>query len=123
MGKIRVHNLNIYAYHGCFLEERQIGADYRLDIWVEGDFSRAEKNDQLTSTVDYVSITDIAANEMAVSSKLIEHVADRIVTQILSTWPTVDLVGVTIKKINPPMNVYADSVEYTLERSPNRILK
>ena len=83
MGRISVRDLNIYAYHGCFVEERQIGSEYRLDIWVEGDFSSAENSDNIIDAIDYVTISNIATKEMNTPSNLIEHVADRILSQIL----------------------------------------
>ena len=57
MGRIIVDNLEIYSYHGCFAEEREIGSDYKLTIWVEGDFSSAEKSDNLNDTVSLISET------------------------------------------------------------------
>ena len=117
MGKITVKNLSIYSYHGCFVEENKIGAEYNLDIWVEGDFSKAEITDSIHDTIDYVAIADIARDEMSITSKLIEHVANRIISKILLEFPEVKSVGVIIKKPNPPMNIYADCVEYKLERS------
>jgi len=116
MGKITLRDLTIYAYHGCFAEETKIGAEYRLDVWVEGDFCSAEKTDDLSDTVDYVQLSDIVNEEMSIPSKLIEHVADRIISKILLVFPSIQLAGLAIKKPNPPMNVYADYVEYKLER-------
>ena len=117
MGEIRLSDLTLYAYHGCFSEERKIGAEYRLDVWVRGDFSSAEKMDNLSKTVDYVRISDIVSEEMKVPSKLIEHVASRIVLKIFSEFSQIETVGIIIKKPNPPMNSYADSVEYKLEKT------
>ena len=117
MGQILLRDLTIYAYHGCFSEERKIGTEYKLDVWVEGDFSFAEKTDDLSTTVDYVQLSDIVKREMSIPSKLIEHVADRILEKILSTFPEIQLAGLVVKKSNPPMNVYADYVEYKIERS------
>tara|TARA_B100001250_G_C19067184_1_gene472715 strand:- start:25 stop:381 length:357 start_codon:yes stop_codon:yes gene_type:complete len=116
MGEIILRDLTIYAYHGCFSEETKIGAEYKLDVWVKGDFSLAEKTDDLSSTVDYVVLSDIVNEEMAKPSKLIEHVGDRIIARILSRFPQIKLAGLLIKKPNPPMNVYADRVEYRIER-------
>ena len=117
MGKITIRDIAVYAYHGCFVEERKIGSEYKLDVSIVGDFADAEKSDKLNDTVDYVLVSDIVVEEMKVPSKLIEHVAERIITRIASSWPVVSRVTLTIKKINPPMNVYAGSVEYVLERS------
>ena len=61
-------------------------------------------------------ISDIAAKEMSVPSKLIEHVAARILSKILSEFLQIKSAGITIKKPNPPMNTYADSVQYILEK-------
>tara|TARA_B100000530_G_scaffold335044_1_gene286211 strand:+ start:1502 stop:1864 length:363 start_codon:yes stop_codon:yes gene_type:complete len=116
MGQILLRDLTIYAYHGCLPEETKIGAEYKLDVWVRGDFSSAEKTDDLSVTVDYVQLSDIIKKEMATPSKLIEHVADRIITKILSSFPDIKLAGLLIKKPCPPMNVYTDYVEYQIER-------
>ena len=117
MGRITVNNLQVYAYHGCFSEENKIGAEYNLNIWVEGDFSQAETTDSIDETVDYVAIADLACSEMETPSKLIEHVAARILSKILSNWPEIKKSGLTIKKLSPPMNEYVESVEYTIEKS------
>ena len=116
MGRITVKNLTIYSYHGCFVEENKIGAEYNLDIWVEGDFSKAETTDLIRDTIDYVAIADIACNEMSIASQLIEHVARRILSRIQSTWPDIQKSGLTIKKNAPPMNQQVESVEYTIEQ-------
>ena len=117
MGRITVRDLKLYSYHGCFEEEQKIGSEYKLDIWVEGDFSLAEQTDKLSHAVDYVSISDIASEEMAVSSKLIEHVANRILSRVFLRWKNIDSGGVIIKKTSPPMNTFAKSVEYKIEKN------
>ena len=55
---------------------------------------------------------------MSKSSKLIEHVADRIITKIINKWSNIELAGLTVIKISPPMNELVKSVEYTIERRP-----
>ena len=117
MGEIKLSNLTIYAYHGCFSEERKIGAEYKLDLWVTGDFALAEQTDNLSKTVDYVQVSDVVSKEMGVPSKLIEHVAARIVSKIFTEFSQIETVAIIIKKPNPPMNSYADSVEYRLEKT------
>ena len=117
MGKIQLNNLNVYSHHGCFDEETKIGSKYQVDVCVEGDFTLAENNDMLDKTVDYVELSDIIANEMKIPSKLIEHVASRILDAILARWEQVSHCTITIKKLNPPMNEYVDSVNYTLCRN------
>jgi dihydroneopterin aldolase len=116
MGKIILRDLIIYGYHGCFEEENKIGGNYKIDIWVEGDFIKAEQTDELSDTVDYVALADIAAKEMLIPSKLIEHVAQRIISNILSNWEKIKVAGVSVRKMSPPMNRNVKSVEYTIEQ-------
>ena len=54
---------------------------------------------------------------MSIPSKLIEHVAKRIIDKILLKWPELKLAGLTVKKISPPMNQNVHSVEYTIEKT------
>ena len=86
MGRLKLQTLKICAYHGCFKEETKIGGEYHLDLWMEADFSDSEQSDELSKTIDYVEVADLAAQEMKTPSKLIEHVANRILVKIMSNW-------------------------------------
>jgi 7,8-dihydroneopterin aldolase/epimerase/oxygenase len=110
MGVINVNGIRIYAYHGCLPEEAKIGGEYVVDVRVETDFSSAEKSDELTDTVDYCIIHDSVKAEMAIRSKLIEHVARRIGTNLRMHYPKVKSFMVRVTKINPPMNGAVDNV-------------
>ena len=74
----------------------------------------AEKKDKLDQTVDYVELSDIVALEMNIPSKLIEHVANRVLNAVLNRWKKIKVATITIKKLNPPMNEYVESVDYTI---------
>lgn len=110
MGVINVNGIRVYAYHGCLPEEAKIGGEYVVDVSVETDFSSAEKSDELTDTVDYCIIHDTVKAEMAIRSKLIEHVARRIGNKLRVHYPKVDSFQVRVTKINPPMNGAVDNV-------------
>ncbi len=116
MGRIDVENIRLYAYHGCLEEEGKIGTDYRLDISVWADLSQAAESDHLSDTVDYVVINRIAAEEMAVRSKLLEHVAKRILDRLLTELPMVHKVKVKVSKLMPPINGDVESVGVSLTK-------
>ena len=103
MGKIKLKNIRIYAYHGCLLEEGHIGSDYRVDLVIKTDLQPSAKSDDLHDTVDYVQLNKIVAQEMAIRAKLLEHVAKRIIDRTLAELSLVNEVEVTISKINPPI--------------------
>ena len=52
MGKIKVSNIRVYAFHGCLKEESIIGSDYRVDVEVDVDLTKASISDDLNDTVD-----------------------------------------------------------------------
>lgn len=118
MGTVRVDNIRLYAYHGCLQEEAIIGSDYRVDVSVKADLSKAAITDELADTVDYVHLNQIVKEEMAIRSRLLEHVGKRILDRIFQELLPVNEAEVTITKINPPIggDVEAVSVILSLNR-------
>ncbi|RNL83439.1 dihydroneopterin aldolase [Sinomicrobium pectinilyticum] len=122
MGIIRLHNIRAYAYHGCLVEEGKIGSDYRVDVAVMANLQPSADTDNLKDTVDYVHINSIVKEEMAIRSKLLEHVARRILDRIFDEIPIAEEATVEVSKINPPIggNVEMVTIEMTLARNNHR---
>ena len=103
MGQIKLTDIRLYAYHGCLEEEKKIGSDYIVNLKVSANLDVPAKSDDLNDAVDYVTLHQIVEEEMAVRSKLLENVADRIVTRILKNLTTVKKVWIMVSKQNPPI--------------------
>ena len=118
MGSIKIKNIQLYAYHGCLAEEGKIGSDYRVDIEVKANLQSSALSDVLKDTVNYVDINRIVQQEMAIRSKLLEHVARRILNRIFEEIDIADEAIVEVAKINPPIggNVEMVSIVMALER-------
>ena len=104
MATISVLGIRVYAYHGCLPEETKIGSDYEVNVVVDFDIKQSSESDKLQHTVDYVSINAIVKQEMARSSKLLEHVVARILNKIIEMHPMISSVEVGVAKKNPPIN-------------------
>ncbi len=117
MGKIIVKGIKLYAFHGCHEEEQRIGTNYEVDVTAETDLSLASKSDRLDETVDYVVIYDSVKAQMAISSKLIEHVAKRIIDDLMVRIPMITNIKVSVAKLNPPIKGVADRVVAELEET------
>ena len=115
MGLIEVKGIKLYAYHGCLNEEGSIGGHYRVDVGVQGDLGRAQQSDKLADTIDYGRITALVAREMATPSKLIEHVAGRILGALREEWPHGFTWRIVLVKDHPPIAGSVEEVAYTLE--------
>ena len=112
---IAVEGIKLYAYHGCLDEEALIGGHYIVDVYMQTNFSEAAKTDDLTKTIDYCTVYEIAKKEMAIRAKLIEQVAMRIHTHIVTNFPAVLKAKVRLTKLNPPMNGNVEKVYVEVE--------
>lgn len=114
MGTIRLKQIKVYAYHGCLVEEEKIGSDYLVNLTVKANLAEASITDSLKDTVDYVHLNRIVKEEMAIRSKLLEHVGKRIVDRIFKELQLVKEIKVLVSKVNPPIGGDVEEVIVTL---------
>lgn len=116
MGIIKVNNIKLYAYHGCLDEEAKIGSAYRVDVIVEADLKKSAKTDELADTVDYVHLNHVVKEEMAIRSKLLEEVAQRILERFFRELKMLQKATVSVSKINPPIGGNVEEVVIILTK-------
>ena len=102
-GRISLEGLELHAFHGVYPHERESGNWFEVDISVEADILRGAIEDDLDETVNYEILYGIVKEEMEKPSKLLETVAQNIVTRVLDDLPKVSFVDLKISKINPPI--------------------
>ena len=102
-GRVALEGLAFHAYHGVYSHERDTGNNFQVDIAIETDFSQGARQDNLEGTVDYVKLYEIVKEQIEQPSRLIETVAERIISQVLEQLPAVMQVELTIAKLNPPI--------------------
>jgi dihydroneopterin aldolase len=103
LGIIKVNNIKLYAFHGCLDEEAKIGSEYSVDVKIKADLKKSAKTDELSDTVDYVHLNHIVKEEMAIRSKLLEEVAQRILNRFFKEIRMVQKATVSVSKLNPPI--------------------
>ena len=113
--KIYLENLKIYAYHGVLPEETIIGTYYIVNVEIHADLWKAVGTDDLNDTINYAEINDIIHAEMKIPSKLMEHVAGRIMKKIHTKFPQISFTKIKITKTNPPMPGEMDGVSVEIE--------
>jgi dihydroneopterin aldolase len=107
---IYVSGIKIYSFHGCLEEETKIGGHYLVNIKIETNFENAADHDDLSKTIDYVTVNQLVETEMRIPSKLIEHVGKRIFAKIKAEFPSCLKLEVHIVKLTPPINGDVDAV-------------
>lgn len=103
MGKIAVEGLQFYAHHGFYKEEQVLGGKFVVDVYMETDFTEAALTDQLEKTINYEEVYRLVKGEMEVHSRLLEHVAQRIVTVVRRKYPALQQLTVRVSKHHPPL--------------------
>jgi|TARA_B110000483_G_scaffold4826_1_gene5583 dihydroneopterin aldolase len=108
MIKIGLSNIETRGHHGVFKEEQEKGNLFFTDVDVWFKSRKSVTTDNLEDTFDYQFIHDAVKAEMAKPSKLLEHLAGRIIKTLSETDKRIKKVKVKIAKMNPPIDGKAE---------------
>lgn len=116
---IILENLHIFARHGVAPQETTVGNDFIISLRIGTDFTKALEQDDLDGTISYADLTESIKKEMAIPSKLLEHVGGRIVRRLFDEYPSIQSVELKLCKRNPPMGADIDTagIELHCQRS------
>ena len=115
MGKIFVEGIKIYAYHGCFKEEADIGTNFQVDVVLDTDLTIPAQTDKIEDAVNYQSVFSIIKEQMAIRSNLLENVANRIMSMLFENFPMVTKIKLKVSKLNVPLGGHIDNVAIQME--------
>lgn len=116
MSKIILENMEFHAFHGFLEHENEIGNTFLVSISMEIDTEKAGKSDNLQDTLNYQSVYYAVRKEMKVQSKLIEHVAQRILNSVFNEFPQIQELEVKLSKLNPPLGGKVEKVSIELSK-------
>ena len=104
---IYLDEVRFYAFHGVMPQETQVGGEFLVSLRVGYPIQGAMETDDVADTLTYAELFQLVKQQMDIPSKLLEHVAGRIVKAIHQQFPQVSSIHLRITKKNPPMG--ADS--------------
>ncbi len=114
MSLISLEGMEFFAYHGCYPEEQVVGTKFIVDLYIEADLSKSEKNDNLSDTINYQEVYLIVKKEMENNSFLLEHVGKRILNSVKENFPEIREVKVKVSKMNPQLGGKIKNVSISL---------
>lgn len=115
--EIRIKGLKIYAYHGCFEEERSKGQEFTLDVTMHLSLSPAGNTDNLEKTVNYGEACELIQKVFTqYSYNLIESAAEEVATNLLTTYDALDCVEVEVFKPHAPIPLDFENVSVYIKR-------
>lgn len=115
--RITLRGVAARGRHGWFPHEREAGQQFRVDLCLGVDTSKAAVSDDLADTVDYGALAERVADVVAGEPvNLIETLAQRIADVCLDD-ALIREVEVTVHKPEAPMPVPFDDVTVTIRRA------
>ncbi|MCE5347110.1 MAG: dihydroneopterin aldolase [Bacteroidales bacterium] len=116
MGLILIENMEFYAFHGHYKEERIVGNKFLVNLTLETDMEKAMESDNLKDAVNYQRAYEIVKQQMEKNSHLLEHIAGRILDALYEEMQGIKKATVKVSKMNPPMGGKIGSVSVVLSR-------
>lgn len=117
MDQLRIKDLEVYAYHGVFAAEKELGQRFVLDVLLDYDMTRAAKTADLSASIHYGELAQQLAKWCLESKEdLIETLAYQLVDKIFQTYDLVERVSLEVKKPWAPVPLPLDTCSVKLER-------
>lgn len=104
MAIISLEGIKMFGRHGFYEEEKILGNEFIIDLFVETEISDAAEEDDLFKSVNYETLFYLCKVEMKEPAKLLETVGNRIVDRINEHFENIEGVRLKLTKINPPLD-------------------
>lgn len=95
--------MRFYAFHGVGPQEKAVGNHFLISLSVTTSLDRAAESDDLNDTINYADIYAVVKHEMDIPSRLVEHVAARIIRSLKKHFPRILETELSLSKLNPPV--------------------
>ncbi|MDK8625982.1 dihydroneopterin aldolase [Corynebacterium appendicis] len=116
--RIQLTGIRVHAGHGVLPHEAEFGQPFIIDITAWLDFADAARDDDLTKTVNYAELAQLAADIVAGTRRaLVETVATQIAEAAMAAFDALHAVEVTLHKPHAPVGLVLDDVAVTARRS------
>ncbi len=116
--RIVIEGLEVFANHGVYAAETELGQKFTVSATLYADLHRAGETDDLASSIDYGAVChEIDAFMRGHTYKLIEAAAEHLAHHLLESYP--QLIGVRVRVAKPwaPIGLPLTSVAVEIERT------
>ena len=117
MDIIRIDNLEVYAYHGVYDEEKEKGQYFYVNAELYTNTRKAGMHDDLDASTNYGTVCDFIHDFMTKHTyDLIETVAEQLAQALLLEFKLVKSVLLEIRKPHAPIEKEFETVSVEIER-------
>lgn len=117
---VSIRGLHAYGYHGLFDEERSLGQKFLFNVRCELADVSTHMDDRLEKSVGYDALAnDVLKVSESQKFKTVEALAETIARTLLTSYPVIEAIDVSVEKHSPPMPhaIGSAAVEIRLTRA------
>jgi dihydroneopterin aldolase len=115
---IFIRGLLVHAHHGVMTHEAKVGQRFIIDLELEIDLASAGSSDRLADTASYGAIVDTATGAFTREHyRLVEAAAARVAEAVLTAFPKIAAVRVTVHKPHAPIAAIFNDVGVSIRRA------
>jgi dihydroneopterin aldolase len=115
---IFIKGIVVHARHGVMKHETEVGQRFVIDIELFADLSESSRSDRLADTISYSNVVETATDAFKNTNyKLLERAAGAVADAILTVFPKVRAVKVTVHKPHAPIAEIFEDVGVVLTRN------
>ena len=115
---IFIKGLVVHARHGVMKHETEVGQRFVIDLELYADLSESSRSDRLPDTTSYSNVVETATDAFKNTNyKLLERAAGAVADAILSAFPRVRAIKVTVHKPHAPIAEIFEDVGVVLTRN------
>lgn len=119
--EIRIENLEVYAYHGVYAEERKKGQTFLVNATLYTDVRPAAAGDELALSADYGEVCERITRWMEENPcRLLETVAEKLSREILLKYDRILGIDLEIRKPEAPIPLPFGCVSVKVSRRWHR---
>lgn len=118
MDEIIIKGLEVYAWHGVYVEEQEKGQKFIVNATLYTDTTKASRTDELDDSVDYGQVC-LMINDFMTKNRmnLLEAVTNCLARKLLLSYPILEAVTLEIEKPQAPIPLPFSSVSVKVHRS------
>lgn len=120
--RIEIHKLEIFARHGVFKQENDLGQKFYISAVLFMNTRKAAVHDDIRQSVNYAQVCENLTQWMQEKNcRLIETAAELCADMLLRTYPVLEGVILDLEKPAAPMPYHTDTVLVHIERRRHRV--
>lgn len=111
---IRLQDMEFRAFHGCYDLEQKVGNRFNVELVITTELGDVADEDAVEKAVNYLTVYEVVSEQMAITSRTIERVAQNIICAVKEHFPQIATVECTVSKLAPPLGGKIARVSVTL---------